>query len=59
MLVVRRTGVTETARKLQDDGAIRYSRGLIEVVDRRALETQVCECYKVVKRESDRLFSSL
>ena len=59
MLGVRRAGVTETARKLQDDGAIRYSRGLIEVVDRRALEAQVCECYKVVKRESDRLFSSL
>ena len=59
MLGVRRAGVTETAKKLQDDGAIRYSRGLIEVVDRRALETQVCECYKVVKRESDRLFSSL
>jgi CRP-like cAMP-binding protein len=59
MLGVRRAGVTETARKLQEDGAIRYSRGLIEVVDRRALEAQVCECYKVVKRESDRLFSSL
>ena len=59
MLGVRRAGVTETAKKLQDDGAIRYSRGLIEVVDRRALEAQVCECYKVVKRESDRLFSSL
>ena len=59
MLGVRRAGVTETAKKLQADGAIRYSRGLIEVVDRRALEAQVCECYKVVKRESDRLFSSL
>jgi CRP-like cAMP-binding protein len=59
MLGVRRAGVTETAKKLQDDGAIRYSRGLIEVVDRRALEAQVCECYQVVKRESDRLFSSL
>ncbi|OXC76076.1 Crp/Fnr family transcriptional regulator [Caballeronia sordidicola] len=59
MLGVRRAGVTETAKKLQDDGAIRYSRGLIEVVDRRALEAQVCECYKVVKRESDRLFSSM
>ncbi|MFT4511107.1 Crp/Fnr family transcriptional regulator [Caballeronia sp. 15711] len=59
MLGVRRAGVTETAKKLQDDGVIRYSRGLIEVMDRRVLEEQVCECYKVVKRESDRLFSSL
>ncbi|WP_425274006.1 Crp/Fnr family transcriptional regulator [Paraburkholderia lacunae] len=55
MLGVRRAGVTETARKLQDDGVIRYNRGLIEVLNRRALEVQVCECYKVVKRESDRL----
>ena len=59
MLGVRRAGVTETARKLQNDGAIRYSRGLIEVADSRALEAQVCECYKVVKRESDWPFSSL
>ncbi len=55
MLGVRRAGVTETARKLQDEGVIRYTRGLIEVLDRHALEAQVCECYRVVKRESDRL----
>ncbi|PXW28600.1 Crp/Fnr family transcriptional regulator [Paraburkholderia caballeronis] len=55
MLGVRRAGVTETARKLQDEGIIRYTRGLIEVLDRGALEAQVCECYRVVKRESDRL----
>lgn len=59
MLGVRRAGVTETAKKLQEDGVIRYNRGLIEVLDRHALEAQVCECYKVVKRESDRLLNAL
>ena len=55
MLGVRRASVTETAKKLQDEGIIHYKRGVIEVLDRRALETQVCECYRVVKRESERL----
>jgi CRP-like cAMP-binding protein len=55
MLGVRREGVTEAARKLQRAGSIRYSRGTIEVLDRQALEAQACECYAVVKKESDRL----
>jgi CRP-like cAMP-binding protein len=55
MLGVRRAGVTETAKRLQDDGVIRYTRGLIEVLDRKALEARVCECYRVVKLEGERL----
>jgi CRP-like cAMP-binding protein len=55
MLGVRREGVTEAAGKLQDAGLIHYSRGHITVLDRPKLETQVCECYAVVKREVDRL----
>ena len=55
MLGVRREGVTESARKLQDWGCIRYSRGLIKVVDREGLERRVCECYSVVNREYGRL----
>ena len=55
MLGVRREGVTEAARRLQTAGLIRYSRGRIEVIDRPRLEQAVCECYGVVKRESDRL----
>jgi Mn-dependent DtxR family transcriptional regulator len=57
MLGVRREGVTEAAGKLQAEGLIHYSRGKITVLDRTKLEARVCECYAVVKRESDRLFS--
>jgi CRP-like cAMP-binding protein len=55
MLGVRREGVTEAAGKLQKLGVIDYNRGKITVLDRARLETLTCECYEVVKRESDRL----
>jgi hypothetical protein len=52
---VRREGVTEAARRLQEAGVIQYARGRITVLDRPALEARSCECYGVVKREYDRL----
>lgn len=55
MLGVRREGVTEAALKLQHLGIIKYARGHIKVLDRDALESRVCECYAVVKKEYDRL----
>jgi CRP-like cAMP-binding protein len=55
MLGVRREGVTEAAGKLQKLGVIRYSRGHITVLDRPHLERLCCECYAVVKKETDRL----
>jgi CRP-like cAMP-binding protein len=55
MLGVRRVGVTQAALKLQSAGLIKYARGHIEVIDRAGLETRVCECYAVVKREYERL----
>jgi CRP-like cAMP-binding protein len=57
MLGVRREGVTEAAGRLQQAGLIHYSRGLITVVDRTGVEARVCECYQVVKNESDRLLA--
>ncbi len=59
MLGVRREGVTEAAGKLQKLGVIEYSRGHITVLDREKLEQLSCECYLVVKRETDRLLSYL
>jgi CRP-like cAMP-binding protein len=55
MLGVRREGVTEAAGKLQRLGVITYSRGQIAVLDRPRLEQLSCECYRVVKKETDRL----
>ena len=55
MLGVRRQGVTESAGRLERDGLITYSRGLITVLDRPRLEKRACECYAVVRRETERL----
>jgi CRP-like cAMP-binding protein len=55
MLGVRREGVTEAAGKLDKLGVISYARGRITILDRTKLEDLCCECYAVVKKESDRL----
>jgi len=54
MLGVTRTTVTEIARELQTAGLIRYSRGRIEILDRRRLEDMACECYKAIRRYEGR-----
>lgn len=55
MLGVRREGVTEAAGKLQKLGIINYCRGHITILNRRTLEQLTCECYAVIKKETDRL----
>ena len=55
MLGVRREGVTAAAGKLQKLGIIKYVRGQITVLDRPRLEKLSCECYAVVKTETDRV----
>lgn len=57
MLGVRRESVTEAAGNLQKAGLIKYNRGHIVVLNRLGLEARVCECYAVVRKESDRLLS--
>lgn len=57
MLGVRREGVTEAAGRLQELGAIDYRRGHITVLDRPLLESLCCECYSVVRKETDRLLN--
>lgn len=53
MLGVRREGVSKAAGALQAAKLIRYSRGVITLLDRRGLETKACECYSIIKAESD------
>jgi CRP-like cAMP-binding protein len=57
MLGVRREGVTEAAGKLQELGIIRYADEQITVLDRPKLEQLSCECYAVIRKESERLLS--
>lgn len=59
MLGVRREAVNMAASKLQQQGAISYARGLIKVLDRPKLEKLSCECYDVVKKETDILLPYL
>ncbi|AJQ95625.1 Crp/Fnr family transcriptional regulator [Gynuella sunshinyii] len=59
MLGVRREGVTEAAGKLHRLGIINYNRGQITVLNRSHLEQLSCECYAVVKKETDRLSPGL
>ena len=55
MLGVRRGAVNEIAGALQREGYIVYSYGRITVRDRHGLESAACECYRVIRRELDRL----
>jgi CRP-like cAMP-binding protein len=56
MLGGRRESVTVAAGHLQDAGWIHYARGHISILDRKGLEGAVCECYRIVKDEFDRLY---
>jgi Mn-dependent DtxR family transcriptional regulator len=55
MLGVHRPTVSETAQRIQAQGLIRYSRGVIAIVDRDGLERTACECYRIIKDEFDDL----
>jgi CRP-like cAMP-binding protein len=54
MLGVRRTSVTEVARKMQNAGAIHYARGEITILNRQILHRLSCECYETLVEQSQR-----
>ena len=57
MLGVQRTTVTVVARTLQAAGLIRYSRGIVDILDRKGVEAITCECYGAVRRNYERLLA--
>lgn len=59
MLGTYRPNVTNAAVGLKERGLIDYQRGLITIVDKKGLENQACECYKIIKRCHRKYLSSL
>ena len=54
MLGVRRAGITEALASLEEAGAVRRTRGAIEIADRSVLEQRACECYRIISTERTR-----
>jgi len=57
MLGLKLEQVSVATDLLSKAGLIRYDDGEITVLDRGAVERRSCECYGVVKKESDRLLA--
>jgi CRP-like cAMP-binding protein len=57
MLGVRRSGITIAAGALQQKKLICYSRGEINILDRKGLEAASCECYGAGRNDYTRLLT--
>jgi CRP-like cAMP-binding protein len=57
MIAVERTTVTAIAGDMQRQGLIEYSRGQLKILNRENLELTACECYPIVKRLFEELYT--
>lgn len=55
ILGVRRAGITEAVRRLQESGLVETRRGRIAVPERRRLEARACECYSAVEKMTSQM----
>jgi CRP-like cAMP-binding protein len=53
MLGVRRTTVTLVARQLEQAGLIQNRRGRIVIIDREGLKDVACECYAIIRDQTN------
>jgi CRP-like cAMP-binding protein len=58
MLGVQRSTVTVAAGELQRAGMIGYSRGRINIMNRKALSKVACECYEIVSSSYRRILKT-
>jgi CRP-like cAMP-binding protein len=58
MLGVRRVTVSVEAHAVQEAGLIRYKRGHIKILNRDGLEDCACECYSVIRAETDKFMGA-
>jgi CRP-like cAMP-binding protein len=58
MIGVRRSGVSQVAARLQDEGIISYGRGHISIENVAGLRQSSCKCYEAVRKNYSMLLGS-